>query len=112
MEYSESGVVVEWSVAGGGLLWCGEVVCFDPVFSMMNAGAWLLLLKSERSLLDCLRPYLLASFETKSSVFWRIRMRRLQLSSSTVAWTAGRCTVSNNCPGYISVTVYSFCVVF
>jgi hypothetical protein len=37
--------------------------------------------------------------------------RRLQSSSSTVAWTAGRCAVSNNCPGYSSVTVYSFCAV-
>jgi hypothetical protein len=62
--------------------------CFD--FSIMNAGARLLLLKTGRSLLECLRAYPLASFESKSSVFWRIKMRRLQLSLSTVAWTAGR----------------------
>jgi hypothetical protein len=38
-------------------------------------------------------------------------MRHVQLFSFTVAWTAGRCAVSNNCPGYNSVTVYSFCAV-
>jgi hypothetical protein len=53
--------------------------------SMMNAGVGLLLLKTERSLLECLRAYPPVSFESKSSVFWRIRMVRLQLSSSTVA---------------------------
>jgi hypothetical protein len=48
----------------GLLRFCDDVV--DGVVSsdsMMNAGAGLLLLKSERSLLDYLRAYLLASFE-------------------------------------------------
>jgi hypothetical protein len=35
--------------------------------SMMNAGAGLLLLKTEWSLLECLRAYRLAYFESKSS---------------------------------------------
>jgi hypothetical protein len=37
--------------------------------SMMNAGVGLLLLKTERSLLECLCAYPLACFESKSSVF-------------------------------------------
>jgi hypothetical protein len=36
-------------------------------------------------------PSCLSSGLLRVEVFWRIRMLRLQLSSSTVAWTAGRC---------------------
>jgi hypothetical protein len=85
------GVEVEWSVSMVCESAANEDRDADADSEVMNAGVGLLFLKIRRSLLDCLHPYLLASFESKSSVFWRITMRRLQLFSFTVAWTTGRC---------------------
>jgi hypothetical protein len=81
-------VEVEWSVRALKRALLVFSVWNDLLFDdllMMNAGVELLLLKTQRSLLECLRAYRLACFESKSSAFWRIRMRRLQLSSHTVA---------------------------
>jgi hypothetical protein len=71
MVYGVSGVVAEWSVRW---VWCVRALLMKIVMRMsipmINAGAWLLLLKSGKSLLDCLRAYLLEYFEAKSSIIF------------------------------------------